>query len=316
MKKILILIMSMVMLFAVGCQAQSTPAVSDEPIENAVESDLAQDMNLAIGLMPAVDTAPILLADEKGYFEDLGLNVTIDIYTNAQDRQTALQTNSIDAAMTDLVAVATNVNSGFDIKATTITDGMFPILAVPSSIDKETVSVGMMEVSVSNFLVDEWLSPDYTIEKVFINPIPGRLEALASGQIDMGLFPEPVATIGESKGLKKLVFEPTDGNFPDVMVFTGKAISEKPEAIRAFHKAYNLAVQAIQEDESLAREVLVNRIPNIKPEVKDLMLLPQYKEARVPNEEYVQKIIDWTNEELKLELEVKATDLVDTSFTQ
>lgn len=305
MKKQILIITILLMIFTAGCSTA-------EPVETVD----VQDMTLSIGLMPAVDTAPILLADEMGYFEELGLDVSIDIYSNAQDRQTALQTGSIDGAMTDLVAVATNVNSGFDIKATMTTDGMFPILANPDSIDKDSISVGMMEVSVSNFLVDEWLSEDYSIEKVFINPIPGRLEAVATKQIDMGLFPEPVATIGESKGLTKLVFEPQDGNFPDVMVFTDTAISEKAEAISAFHEGYNKAVASILEDESLAREVLVKRIPNIKPEVKDIMLLPEYTTARVPDETYVQKIIDWTNDELKLELTVSVEDLIDGSFIQ
>ena len=323
-KQILILILMMaVLVMLTGCQGNTPQEVETQDSSNTSSQNQDQtdgvaqeNMKLAIGLMPAVDTAPILLADEKGYFEDLGLEVSIDIYTNAQDRQTALQTNSIDGAMTDLVAVATNVNGGFDIKATTITDGMFPILASPDSIDKASISVGMMEVSVSNFLVDEWLGPDYEIEKVFINPIPGRLEALASGQVDMGLFPEPVATIGESKGLTKLVFEPQDGNFPDVMVFTGQSIKSKPEAIKAFHKAYNKAVLDIQEDQMLARDVLVKRIPNIKEGVKDLMLLPEYHKARMPEIEYIQKIIDWANTELKLDLTVEASNLIDGSFIE
>lgn len=320
MKKQLIIFMMAVLVMLTGCQGNTQDVT--EPQEPSAKSNKSQteetqeNMHLSIGLMPAVDTAPILLADEKGYFTDLGLDVTIDIYTNAQDRQTALQTNSIDGAMTDLVAVATNVNGGFDIKATTITDGMFPILASPESIDKTSISVGMMEVSVSNFLVDEWLGSDYEIEKVFINPIPGRLEAVATGQVDMGLFPEPVATIGESKGLTKLVFEPKDGNFPDVMVFTGQAISNKPQAIEAFHKAYNKAVLDIQEDQMLARDVLVKRIPNIKEGVKDLMLLPEYEKARTPDIEYIQKIIDWANMELNLDLSVEASDLIDGSFIE
>lgn len=319
MKKQVIIFMMAVLVMLTGCQGNtpqtdSTKAASNDSSQAQVEDKKEENMQLSIGLMPAVDTAPILLADEKGYFNDLGLDVSIDIYTNAQDRQTALQTNSIDGAMTDLVAVATNVNGGFDIKATTITDGMFPILASPDSIEKSSISVGMMEVSVSNFLVDEWLGSDYEIEKVFINPIPGRLEAVASGQVDMGLFPEPVATIGESKGLTKLVFEPQDGNFPDVMVFTGQAISDKPEAIKAFHEAYNKAVIDIQNDQMLARDVLVKRIPNIKEGVKDLMLLPEYEQARTPELDYIQKIIDWANTELKLDLTVEAEDLIDGSF--
>lgn len=321
MKKQLIIFMMAVLVMLTGCQGNtpqtdSTKAASDDSSQTQVEDNKEENMQLSIGLMPAVDTAPILLADEKGYFNDLGLDISIDIYTNAQDRQTALQTNSIDGAMTDLVAVATNVNGGFDIKATTITDGMFPILASTDSIEKSSISVGMMEVSVSNFLVDEWLGSDYEIEKVFINPIPGRLEAVASGQVDMGLFPEPVATIGESKGLTKLVFEPQDGNFPDVMVFTGQAISDKPEAIKAFHEAYNKAVIDIQNDQMLARDVLVKRIPNIKEGVKDLMLLPEYEQARTPELDYIQKIIDWANTELKLDLTVEAEDLIDGSFIE
>ncbi len=159
------------------------------------EKDEESRGSLTIGLMPAVDTAPIFLAAEKGYFDELNLDVNIQIYTNAQDRQSALQTGQIDGTMTDLVAVAVNVSGGFDIKATTLTDGMFPVLAVPGAAEKSEISVGMMEVSVSNFLVDQWLGGDYQIEKIFINAIPARLEAVISGQLDMGLFPEPIASV-------------------------------------------------------------------------------------------------------------------------
>ena len=192
--------------------------------------------SLTIGLMPAVDTAPIFLAAENGYFDELNLDVDIHIYTNAQDRQSALQTGQIDGAMTDLVAVAVNVSGGFDIKATTLTDGMFPLLAVPGASEKSEISVGMMEVSVSNFLVDQWLGGDYEIEKIFINAIPARLEAVISGQLDMGLLPEPIASVGAIKGLQKLIFEPVDGFSPDVMVFTGTALEVKSDEIENVHR--------------------------------------------------------------------------------
>ena len=87
-----------------------------------------ETLSLKIGVMPAVDTAPIYLAEEKGYFDELGLDLTIELFNNAGDRQTALQTHAIDGAMTDLIAVATNINGGFDLKATTLTDGVFPVL--------------------------------------------------------------------------------------------------------------------------------------------------------------------------------------------
>lgn len=270
--------------------------------------------SLTIGLMPAVDTAPIFLAAENGYFDELNLDVDIQIYTNAQDRQSALQTGQIDGAMTDLVAVAVNVSGGFDIRATTLTDGMFPLLAVPGASDKSEITVGMMEVSVSNFLVDQWLGGDYEIEKIFINAIPARLEAVISGQLDMGLLPEPIASVGAIKGLQKLIFEPVDGFSPDVMVFTGTALDKKPDEIENFHRGYDKAVLDIQNDEMLAREIIIKSIPNLNPALKDLMNLPEYHLSRLPDEAYLAKIIQWTRAVVDQELIVEPADLIDSRF--
>lgn len=272
--------------------------------------------SLTIGLMPAVDTAPIFLAAENGYFDELNLDVDIQIYTNAQDRQSALQTGQIDGAMTDLVAVAVNVSGGFDIRATTLTDGMFPLLAVPGAVDKSEISVGMMEVSVSNFLVDQWLGDDYEIEKIFINAIPARLEAVISGQMDMGLFPEPIASVGEMKGMQKLIFEAVDGFSPDVMVFTGSALDGKSEEVEKFHRAYDKAVEDIQLNEALARDIIIRSIPNLNPALRDMMTLPEYHLARLPDEAYLVKIIEWTRTVVDQDLNVEPADLIDSRFVE
>lgn len=283
---------------------------------NKEEEVSKENMKLNIGLMPAVDTAPILIAEKNGYFEELGIDVEIEIYTNAQNRQSALQSNSIDGAMTDFIAVATNVDGGFDIKATTMTDGVFPVLSHSGAKDKKDIKVGMMEVSVSNYLIDKWLSKDYNIEKVFINEIPARLAAIGSGELDMGLFPEPVASNGELQGLEKTVYGLDDEFSPDCLVFTGKAMSEKSKAIEKFHEAYNKAVDEINKDNSIARDILIENIPNVKPEAKELMVLPVYKKAALPSDEYVDSIIKWTSETLNKDLTVKSADLLEKKYTK
>ena len=247
--------------------------------------------------MPAVDTAPILIAEKNGYFKEAGINVEIEIYTNAQNRQSALQSYQIDGAMTDFIAVATNVDGGFDIKATTMTDGVFPVLSKEKEVNKKDIKVAMMEVSVTNYLVDKWLADKYNIEKVFITEIPARLAAIGSGDVDMGLFPEPVASNGELQGLTKTLYGEDEKYSPDCLVFTGKAISEKPNTIKAFHEAYNKAVKE-----------------NIKPEIKDKMVLPTYKEATLPSDDYVESIIEWTEKTLKKDLIVTAKELSDDQF--
>lgn len=279
------------------------------------EKDLNEEDNtIKIGLMPAVDTAPILLAEKNGYFEEEGINVEIEIYNNAQNRQSALQSYQIDAAMTDFIALATNVEGGFDIKATTMTDGTFPVLSKADAIDKKDIKVAMMEVSVTNYLVDMWLADKYNIEKVFITEIPARLAALSTGEVDMGLFPEPVASNGEMQGLTKTLYGLEDEYSPDCLVFTGKAIEEKPNTIKAFHKAYNKAVEELNNNQDLAREILIEKIPNINPEIKDKIVIPTYKEATLPSNEYVESIIEWTEKTLNKDLSVDSKVLLDDQF--
>lgn len=282
---------------------------------SASEAPSAEEATvLRVGLMPAVDTAPIFAARDAGYFEEAGIDVRLQMFTNAQDRQSALQTGRIDGAMTDLVAVAVNVAGGFDIKATTLTDGMFPILAQRGAAERKQVTIGLMEVSVSNFLVDNWMSEEYELEKIYINSIPARLEALMSGQLDMGLFPEPVSSVGEMQGMEEIIYEPVGGFTPDVMVFTGAARRQKGDALRGFHRAYSKAAADLRTDPELALDTVMANVPNINPDTRDLIDLPEYHESRLPGTDYLQRIIDWTEGMLGYKLDIVPQDLVDPDF--
>lgn len=172
----------------------------------------------------------------------------------------------------------------------------------------------MMEISVSNFLVDQWIGSDYEIEKVYINSIPARLEAVGSKQLDMGLFPEPIASVGVLKGLEKLIYEPVDGFSPDVMVFTSDAIQNKAKAIELFHKGYDSAIADIQKSSDSARDILIKSIPNLNPELRDHITLPVYYISRLPDDAYLKKIISWTDSIVEQKLDVSPRDLVDRSF--
>jgi NitT/TauT family transport system substrate-binding protein len=311
----IILIITLVLIILVqgsGCVTGSkTPAG-----EGHAPVDSKGELSLRVGLMPAVDAAPMLLAEKKGYYSELGLNVSLEMFNNAQNRQSALQAETIDGAMTDFIAVAVNTDGGFDLKAITMTDGMFPVLVSSGALDRKDVRVGMMEVSVSNFLIDEWLGDSYNIEKVFITEIPARLAAIQSGQLDMGLFPEPVASIGELSGLNKKIYEPEDGYCPDVLAFTGKALREKEKALKLFLEAYNRAVEDINKTPQEARDILMEKIPNMVPEVRDLMVLPDYKKASLPDDGYINKVIDWTARTVKRNMQVTADELVERKFVE
>lgn len=274
-----------------------------------------EDAALSIGLMPAVDSAPILLAQENGYFEELGLELEATIYTNANERQSALQAGELDGTMTDLIAYVNNQHNGFDTKIVTSTDGSFAFLAGSDFEPEGEKQVGTMEVSVANYLTDHYVATEYDIEKVFIAEIPARLEMLNTGQLDIAFIPEPVASLGQLSGLDKLIsITDDDGFMPEAMVFTPEAISEKSQAINLFIEGYNKAVEEIENDDSSARDVLIKEI-ELNPEIKDTIDFPQFHQARVPTEEYLNKIIDWVAQAQETEIDLKYEDMIDGTFT-
>jgi len=274
----------------------------------------AQGADLKIGIMPAVDSAPIMLAEDKGYFSEEGLEISIDIYTNAVNRQTALQTNALDGAMTDLIAFVNNVNNGFPVKITTSTDGSFPILVSKDFEEKDAVLIGMMEVSVSNFLTEQFLAEKYKLNKTYIPAIPARLEMVKSGQLEMAIIPEPLASTGEMAGLEKRVYKNEYEYMPEAMIFTEKSLVEKDAQIAAFHRAYDKAVKDIQADENEAREILVKSL-GLSETVKDLIALPEYHLSRVPSESYLNHVIDWVEKTDGSEIEIDYNKVVEGKFS-
>ncbi len=295
--KIIITISLVVALLSVSCSKEEVKALN-------------------IGLMPAVDIAPIMLAEKNGYFEEAGLEVNLQIFTNAQNRQTALQTNEIDGAMTDIVALITNNAEGFGLKGVVSTDGMFPLLVNPAHLDDKDISVGMMEISVSNYLVEQYLSDGYNFDKVYINDITTRLEAIATGDTERGLIPEPVASIGEMKGLVKVVYDGIPSESLDILAFTDKAIEDKSNSIELFIQAYEKAVSDIQEDPSLARDILMESITTLPPQVKDSIALPEYKDASLPSDAFINELIEWTNKIVDENYDITPDDILDRRFVK
>ena len=318
MKSLLAVIFLSLMLFTAGCSSNNVatnPASATDATNAPNTTNVPNDkLSLKVGVMPAVDSAPIFLADKKGYFTELGLDVDVQVYTNAMNRQSALQSGELDGAMTDVIALINNVENGFDIKVTTSTNGVFPVLFKGKSLDgKKDIKVAMMEVSVTNYLSDRFLGDEFNLEKVYINEIPARLEMINKGSVDAAVIPEPMASQGEKNGLTKQQLQNNDNFSPDVMVFTGKSIKNNEKAIKMFHQAYDKAVEEINKDDSEARDILIGNL-KLSADIKENMMLPEYSKARVPSEEFLKGIMDWNEKVLKKKVNVKYENLVDSRF--
>lgn len=272
--------------------------------------------SLKLGLMPAIDIAPLLIAAERGYFAAEGVDLSYEIFPNAQVRQSAIQAGSVDGILTDLIALALSNAGGFPLKATTATDGYFAVLASSAAAAQRggSLSIGLMEASVSNFLADQWLASDYRLEKAWVTDPSVRLETVVSGGTQAALLPEPLVSVGKARGLGVIAQSSPAEPSVQAFAFTPSALEGKAPAIRAFHRAWDRAVADVKADPAIARAALAAAMPNLSPAIAQTMTLPAWEPTRLPDQAWLAAVISWTAAMAGKDLGLKPADLVDARF--
>ena len=62
-----------------------------------------------------------------------------------------------------------------------------------------------------------------------------------------------------------------------------------------------------------ARTLLIEKL-NLNPAIQDDIILPTYSLAHLPEEAYIQKIMDWSSETLNQELNLVPSNLIEGKF--
>ena len=164
--------------------------------------------NLKIGVLPILDTLPLYVADQEGFFESEGIEVELLPFSSALERDVAMQTDQIDGEINDLISAALLNNEDDRVRVVrtamraTPEKAMFAILsidgAIQSSEDLKGKQIGMSTNSIIEYVVDRLLRADGLAEddiiKQEVPKIPVRLELLTSGQIPAACLPEPLAS--------------------------------------------------------------------------------------------------------------------------
>lgn len=257
---------------------------------------------IAIGLMPDIDSVPIIIAEEKGYFAEEGLKVDIQKFKSAMDRDAALQSGNLDGAISDMLAVAFAKAGGFDVKVTSYTDGTYKLIAGKGDGDVKPQDLAGKDVAVSKNTIIEYVTdrimasqnmPEDSINKVVIPQIPTRLEMLQSGKLAAATLPEPMGSIAIANGCRFVTDSEEMGVNPGVMMFTAKAASDKKAELQAFYRAYNKAVNYLNEHPQDEYMDLVIEKSGFPDAAKAALKLPQYREAGLPAEKDVSECINW-----------------------
>lgn len=310
MKKFLLLCMVLAVLSFNACQkktAETGPAAPKAP--------------LRVGMMfESEQTLPFLVARDRGYFEQEGVNLELVTFSNPQDRDAAMQSGQLDGETNNILTTAHLIAAGFDYKITGMTYGRFVILGSPKTgittlSDLRGGRIGIHPNSIPQYIVDTELegagvsSDEYEI--VTVSNMPMRIEMLLEGVIDATCLGEPLSTMTVAQGA--VVLATTNVAEMDVqfILFPKKVIDARLDEIKAFYRAYSRAMRDINADQDSFRGVMSEQF-KIPAEAMDVYQFIEFPELSMPNPAVLHNFLGWMKAKGLLEVDLSPADMVDS----
>src|SRR5512140_3516105 len=214
-KKISIILLGILLLLS----ACAPKAATSSPNE-ATASNPPAAKPLKIAVLPIIDTLPMYVAQQEGLFAKHGVNVEFVPVASAPERDQLLAAGGADGTINETLAVMLFNKEKPQMQAVryalrpTEKNGHFFIIASPkssiSSIDGlKGVEIGVSQGTVIEYVTDRLLqAAGFTkdeIKTIAVPKIPDRMALLASGELQAGVMPDPLAALVVSQGGKIVV---------------------------------------------------------------------------------------------------------------
>ena len=274
---------------------------------------------LTVGVMGSIDAVPLVIAEQNGYFEEEGVDLDLQIFKAANDRDAALQAGELDGVLCDETAISIYQNSDIDMKITGITNGSWTLVAGKDSGITSLSDLKGKKVGISKNTMIEYLADDIAlsnglevsdIEKVAIPAMPARLEALKNNQIDAAILPAPFNDTAVADGGVEITKIYNKDIMISVTAFLQEVIDKDANAIKGFYNAYNKAIEFINSNDISEYEDIIISTVGYSEDMRGNIVLPEFKTNYLPAEENVQNVLDWSKEKGLLTKDITAKDVM------
>ncbi len=278
-------------------------------------------VEINVGILPAESSIPLILAKEKGFFEEEGVKVTLQAFSSPNDRNAAVQSLELDATIGDIMTTAAFVDKGIPMKITSDISEDFKILSSPNSGVTEISQLSGKKISlVPNFILEYIMdkfaqTSGFTYEIVEIPSFSGRSEALLSDQIDGVVFTEPQAGMLVAQGAHLLGSSKEAGIKGGTLMFTDDMITSYPDAIKAFYAAYNKAIDYMNETQASEYSDLLVQY-QFPAAISDYLSSQNgsFQYAASIDQEQFDDIIEWTQNKGMISRSYSYEELTNFSF--
>jgi NitT/TauT family transport system substrate-binding protein len=268
----------------------------------------ADNIPLKIGLLPIADTILLIVADEKGFFKERGIDAELIPFQSAVEKDAVAMAGSIDGHFCEIISVIVQRASGKNFKVVATTSytnperRMFGLVTSPGHNNlsiKDLKGKDMLNAkrTITDFLTEVFfeklgLPPDY-MEIKDVRKIPVRMQLLLSDQSYATLIPEPMLTVAEKAGGKVLM----DDRVLDIPLATVALRGDLEDTVvSAFQVAIADAVTWINHNPEESVDLMVQH-NLITSEMRDSYLLPVFDPKvlpyKLPDKELFEKYIKY-----------------------
>jgi NitT/TauT family transport system substrate-binding protein len=249
---------------------------------------------VVIGTQPIVDSAPLYLGKEMGFFADEGIDLTIKTATGGAAVVPSVLAGDFQFGRGNVLSTMVAVDKGLDLKCITnanstagnpdfgavVVRGDSPIQSV-ADLPGHTVSVNTLanigDTTIRSVVEDAGGDPA-GVNFVEL-PFPDAPAALEGGQVDAAWILEPFLTQALDDGGRVLSYNFSDFH-PDLdisCVFaSGQLIKSDPEMVAAFQRAMNKSLEYSQENPAEVRRI-TGTYTDIAPAVLDRIAIPNFR---------------------------------------
>ena len=267
MKKLLIVIAMAVIVF--GCAFWLNSRKSGEPAGN--QNQAAHQINYA--QIKVFD--PVYIALNQGYFKDEGVMVNLKGETfGGPQALMAAASGDVDAGIAATTAIVNAVASGIKVKGVLDVQSSFgdsPLMkwyvldesTIRKTADLRGKKIGVNTLGASfHYTVLQYLKNNNIAEnEVEFLAIPhGNLEqALRAKQIDVAGMIDPFSEAAYDRGGLRTLFTATDvlgENQFSLIFMSERKMTDDPEAVIRFSRAYKRAVEFINNNPEQAAEII------------------------------------------------------------
>jgi NitT/TauT family transport system substrate-binding protein len=284
---------------------------------------------LKIAVLPIIDTLPMYVAQQEGLFVRHGVNVEFIPVASAPERDQILAAKQADGTINETLAVMLFNKESVQMQVVryalrpTAGHGHFFILAsgqsgITSVEGLKGVEIGVSQGTVIEYVTERLLQAEgfsaEEIQTMAVPKIPDRMALLASGELQAGVMPDPLASLVVGQGG---VIVANDSAHPEygfsVISFRKEVIDENPQAVKAFLAAIEEATAMVNAEPANYRDVLSDQ--NLVPApLLDAYQPPVFPLAGVPTEAEWMDALSWLRAKGMLDRDVSYTDSVNASL--